>query len=372
MDKSSDSDDTGTCSTCDTQESDTNTDTDSDSDSDSDTDLGGVTPVQAVRVVGYATWTLEFDETAESAGFTDCSYSRSYEGLQYLDQPYLCPDCDVQTGGTATMTEGDECFAQISSAGPERYEAWGFSQAGFFRGAPENRPMGQLAEIALAGEGEETEISWSSEYELTDGGLMDLSASGGFTWTIDPNTEIIPPEHSQTGDYACGWPQNDPGNLVLDYTLADGSVFPNAYLRDQCDEEVAIWDLYGRYLVFDNTQPDCGPCRSMADTSEAFIQDMADQGIEVMMVSLMGNGLSEPWVEPSLDTVESWVTAYALESPVLADRGFGYGLMPPYFDNDYGFPAWMVVAPDMTIIQGGIGFGSWDTIESIVLGHAGN
>ena len=278
----------------------------------------------------------------------------------------------MQTGGNAVMTEGEDCFAQISSAGTERYEAWGFSQTAFYRSSPENQPMGELAEITLAEEGEETSIGWESEYELTDGGLMTLSASGAFVWTTDPEVQLTPPEHSQVGPYACGWPQEDPGDLVLDYTLADGSVFPNGFLRDQCDENVAIWDLYGRYLVFDNTQPDCGPCKSMAESSEAFVAEMAEQGIEVMMVSLMGNGLSEPWVEPSLATVQSWVKAYDLEGPVLADRGFGYGLLPPYFDYDYGFPAWMVVAPDMTIVKGGVGFGSWDTIKGIILDHSGN
>jgi hypothetical protein len=97
---------------------------------------------------------------------------------------------------------------------------------------------------------------------------------------------------------------------------------------------------------------------------------MATQGIEVMMVSLMGKGLSEPWVEPTDQTMNEWVEAFGLKGPVLADRGFGFGLMPPYFEDDYGSPAWMVVGPDMRIVTGNVGFSNWDAVKSIIETHA--
>jgi hypothetical protein len=367
-DKADDSQDTGETPIAD---SGTSTDSGTPTDSGDTEDTFPPDTQDAVRLTGQATWTLIFDEEAEANGFFDCSYSRSFEGLQYLDQPYLCADCEVQTGGTATMTEGEDCFAQISSAGPVRYEAWGFSQEGFFRSSPENQRLGELSEITLAEEGGETPIGWVSDYDITEGGTMNLAAEGSFSWSVDPETQLEIPGSGHSGPYTCGWPQNDPGDLELDYTLADGSVFPNVHLRDQCGEQLSIWDLYGRYLIFDNTQPDCAPCRNMAESAEAFVDQMAGQGVEVMMVSLMGNGLSEPWVEPSEEMVDAWVDAYGIEDPVLADRGFGYGLMPPYFDFDYGFPAWMIVAPDMTLIVGNVGFTSWDPMESIILEHAG-
>ena len=372
-DKADDGQDTGDTLTDSGATTDSGTSTDSGENGDSgDTEDTSPPDTQdAIRVTGQATWVLDFDEEGESNGFFDCTYARTYEGLQYLDQPYLCPDCEVQAGGTATMTEGEDCFAQISSAGPVRYEAWGFSQTGFFRSSPENQRLGELSEISLADEGEENPIGWSSDYDLTVGGTMNISAEGSFIWTTDPDTQLDLPGTGHSGPYTCGWPQNDPGTLEIDYTLADGSVFPNAQLRDQCGEQVSIWDLYGRYLIFDNTQPDCGPCKNMAASSEDFAAAMSTRGIEVMMVSLMGNGLSEPWVEPEPATVNSWVSAYGLQSPVLADRGFGYGLMPPYFDYDYGFPAWMIVAPDMTLIKGGVGFSTWDEMDAIITEHAG-
>jgi hypothetical protein len=350
-------------------------------DSGSVTDSGDTNPVDtqdtappetqdAILVSGHATWTLQFDTDAEANGFFDCTYTRTFEGIQYLDQDYLCPECTAQTGGTATMTDGADCFEQISTAGPVRYEAWGFSDTGFYRSSPENRALGELTEITLAAEGSETPIDWTSDYDITAGGTMNIAALGGFTWTQSAATQIEKPGTGHNGPYTCGWPQNDPGTLELDYVLADGSTFPNAYLRDQCGEQVSIWDLYGRYLVIDNTQPDCGPCQNMANTSEDFISEMATQGIEVMMVSLMGKGLSEPWVEPTDQTMNEWVEAFGLKGPVLADRGFGFGLMPPYFEDDYGFPAWMVVGPDMRIVTGNVGFSSWDAVKSIIETHA--
>lgn len=358
---------------------DTGSDTEPVTDSGTSTDSGDTEDTEdtappdttdAIVVTGQATWILAFDEEAEGNGFFDCTYTREYEGVQYLDQDYLCPDCTAQTGGTATMTDGDECFAQISTAGPVRYEAWGFSETGFYRSSPENQRLGELDEITLAAEGTETPIGWTSDYDMTDGGTMNIAAVGGFTWSEDTNTQIEIPGSGHSGPYTCGWPRNDPGDLELDYVLADGSVFPNAFLRDQCGEQLSIWDLYGRYLVIDNTQPDCGPCQNMAETSEDFIADMKADGIEVMMVSLMGKALSAPWEEPSAGTMDAWVEEFGLKGPVLADRGFGYGLMPPYFEYDYGFPAWMVVAPDMTVITGNVGFSSWDAAQSIIETHA--
>ena len=81
----------------------------------------------AVVVTGEVTWSLTFDEAAQAKGFTDCSYTRTFQGTQYLDMDYLCPECSVQVQGTATMTEGLDCYSQISSsASTERTEHWGW------------------------------------------------------------------------------------------------------------------------------------------------------------------------------------------------------------------------------------------------------
>jgi hypothetical protein len=48
--------------------------------------------------------------------------------------------------------------------------------------------------------------------------------------------------------YACGWPQNDPGNLVSTGTQ-EGDVIANLRFIDQCNEELSLWDLAGEYHI---------------------------------------------------------------------------------------------------------------------------
>ena len=89
-------------------------------------DLWGDGPL-SVSIASEITWTVEFDREAERLGYEDCSYSRSYLGDQFLDQQYLCPECDVMTNGVAEMLSGESCFEQLSSDLGTRLELWGFS-----------------------------------------------------------------------------------------------------------------------------------------------------------------------------------------------------------------------------------------------------
>ncbi|MFT4627876.1 MAG: hypothetical protein ACI8PZ_006568 [Myxococcota bacterium] len=48
--------------------------------------------------------------------------------------------------------------------------------------------------------------------------------------------------------YACGWAHNDPGNL--EHTGDDvGDTIANLELRDQCKEQVDLWDMAGEYHI---------------------------------------------------------------------------------------------------------------------------
>lgn len=325
----------------------------------------------AVVVTGEVTWTLTFDETAQSKGFTDCSYTRVFEGNQYLDMDYLCPECSVQVQGTATMTEGLDCYGQISSsATTDRTEHWGWSEAAFYRTGAAQSPLGELTELTPPAEGEPASLGWESENELSDGGVMLLTASGTMTWMLDETILLPDPWPSSPSAYACGWPTNDPGTLTQDYTLAVGSTFPNVRLIDQCDEPMALWDLYGSWLVMDTSQSDCGPCQSMADTAEAFVEEMAAEGHDVKVVSFLGNGLSNPFGTPDEDTHSAWVESFGLTDPVLYDRGFAYALFPEFVEEysgeSFGYPTWIVVDPEMNLVHGNVGFSSWDDVGDII------
>ena len=324
-----------------------------------------------VRMTGSVTWTLTFDEEAQANGFETCSYRRSYEGEQRIDHSYLCPDCEIMVQGVATMEEGGDCHAQISSdTGTQRTELWGLGNGSFFRSGHEQRALGALGEIAGMGADQDIALFWESDNTLTAGGTMHLEAVGTTRYTIDPSIVPDPDTVPHEGVYACGWPQNDPGTLVLDYHIDVGKTFPNVHLMDQCGERLSLWDLYGHWLILDTTQSDCGPCRSMAGSSEEALQAMRADGIDVMMVSFLGNGLSAPFETPSQSTFNNWVETYNLQDPVLFDEGFAFALFPSFVEEytgeGFGYPTWLLVNPEMTLVHGNVGFGNWDSIRSAI------
>ena len=213
-------------------------------------------------------------------------------------------------------------------------------------------------------------LAWESEYELAAGGIMTLKAEGMMAWWLDTQLLLPDPWPARTEPYACGWSQADPGDLELDYDLRIGSVFPNVRLVDQCSERLALWDLYGRWLVLDTAQPDCGPCRSMAASAEAFVEQMAGEGVEVMVVNLLGAGLAAPFDEPDPEVYASWVEDYEPSGPVLKDLGFAYALFPDFAEEatgeSFGYPTWVVVGPDLRIHAVNVGFSDWEAVAEVI------
>ena len=107
-------------------------DTVGDDDDVADDDDATAATVDAHVVTAEVTWTLDFDAEAEAEGYTDCEYTRTYEGVQFLDQPYLCAGCTIQLAGTAEMIAGYEtCYEPTFGGDQDRTEYWGF-------GWPEN------------------------------------------------------------------------------------------------------------------------------------------------------------------------------------------------------------------------------------------
>ena len=98
---------------------------------------------------------------------------------------------------------------------------------------------------------------------------------------------------------------------------------------------------------------------------------MREQGIEVMMVSFLGNGLSAPFETPDTTTFTNWVEQYDLQDPVVYDEGFTYALFPDFVERftgeGFGYPTWLLVDPDMTLVYGNVGFGTWEDIQNKIL-----
>ncbi len=332
----------------------------------------GDEPVAATRAEGDVAWTLAFDADAEAAGLTDCTYTRHWEGLQAIDQPYLCPECTALSWGEAEIIDGLDCYQQLVPTGEAlSWEGWGFSEDGrFFRSGGENRSAGELATFDLPAQaGDPVTIGWEAEYDMTAGGRMVLSATGTYRWWSDADTLLDDPMGPRENtESACGWPRRNPGTLTGVMPLALGEVMPNVRLEDQCGEPADLWDFYGRWLILDSSQEDCGPCRIMADEAGAFVEAMAAEGIEVVMLSLMGNGLDQPWETPPSSVIDNWVSQFSLNGPVLKDRGYAYSLFPAFLGPEsFGFPAWLVVNPEMQLVNGKVGYSSWDDARNMIL-----
>ncbi len=355
---------------------------DDDTGDDDDDDTTGPT-VPARVITAEVTWELGFDAEAEAAGYTDCSYSRTFTGVQYLDQPYLCPDCTHQFQGTAEMVDGfADCAEPIFGGSETRTEYWGLgwseaagTEATFFRGSRENQGTGELTSIAAVTLDELFELGWNSEYSLADMGLPDdgqmtLVATGTATVTIDDSTQLPDLYQPRTEPYECGWPTNNPGNLETDWLLQEDTTFPTAWLEDECGELVNLWDFHGSYLVLDSTQPDCYYCILMAEAAPDFLAEMDDAGIPTVFISLLGEGLSNIVGEPTQGDFEDYIASYGSGEPILKDRGFGYAIFEPYWGDDLGYPSWTVVRPDMTGLAVGKGFSSFEEIRDLILADA--
>lgn len=369
---------------------------DPDTDIDPDTDSGGgdlpplqsacatgeegeVASLPSIRLESTITWSIDFDAEAEAAGASDCSYTRVYEGVQRLGWEHLCPECDFIARGDATMTEGLDCYAQISSTAADvRTELWAIEDGTkLHRSGRDQFPMptvlAELAETSV--DGAAVPVTWGSEDNaLTDGGTFALAAEGTVAWSLDETLLQDDPWGPRADAYACGWECEDPGDLVGTSPLGLGETIPNGRFRDQCGEMVDLWDFHGSYLVIDASQSDCGPCRTMADTHDAFVQQMRAAGIPVRVITLMGNGLAATWETPSEETVDAWVEAYGLTEPVLADTAWTLSYFPTFIDGysgeDYGYPAWIVVDPELRPIHGNVGFSDWDAVAEVIVSDA--
>ena len=334
----------------------------------------GDAPHVATTLAGTITWDLDFDADAEAAGYVDCTYTRAYdEMVEVGDQPYLCPDCSVITTGVGVMTTGyDDCYTQISDSDAERVEHFGIGtvdgETHFFRTGVENVSLGDLGAIV---DGDVWAVAWEDTSDLDEGGTMTLSAAGEIVAGTAEDVLVEDVTGARTEPYTCGWPMNNPGGPVESWTVADGEVFPNVRLEDQCGEAMDLWDFRGYYLVIDSSAVNCGPCQQMAETAEAFRTRMAVTCAPVEMVTLLNASLSSINQPADLDTRLEWAKEFGITSPILADKGAGYALLPEYLGQEDGmsFPSIVVLDPEGRVIYGSSGFGdtTWDTIGAVIL-----
>ncbi|MFO0555018.1 MAG: redoxin family protein [Polyangiaceae bacterium] len=338
-------------------------------------DLGGAggTPVvdmpKVKTIIGDVTWQVTFDDAAITAGATNCSYTRHYEGTEDESAKWFCPSCDVIFRATVEMTAGQaDCFTQISADPPLTEEWIGYdSTAGtYYRGYG----MTMTSQGTLEANGD----ALSTTNQILDqmapvGGTFSFDVAGTFTQAEadgDPLNGFHPPD-----TYACGWPKTDPAPYTGDYTLAEGGTLPDGLFKDACGETVRLHDLAGRYLIVEMAARDCPPCQQMATDEEAFIADMEAQGVEVKVVTLLAPSLADPLGIASQAQLNNWKTNFSLTSPILADRGWGLSMFEPLYGDQVGFPSLTIVDPNLKVIAHQSGYGGFADIKAAILADAG-
>lgn len=325
-------------------------------------------PVMRKTMSGDVTWQVTFDDAAKAAGATDCSYTRHYDAVEDRSAHWLCPTCEIMYQADVTLTAGlDDCFSQISALEPNAKEWLGYAGGTWWRGA--GGPLTEQGTVTIEGA---TATTANLVEDLTfseQGGTFAFNVSGQLALGEaegDPWNGFVPPE-----TYACGWPKSNPPEYTGDYVLVKGGVVPDGLFKDKCDEVVRLHDFKGAYLVVDMAAIDCPPCQQMAEEEEQFVADMAAQGIEVHVVTLLAPSLANVFGKTTTGQLKNWTTKYELTSPVLADRGWGLSIFEPAIGADQiGYPSWAIVTPDLLVLDFMTGYGGFDELAATIVADA--
>ena len=344
---------------------DTDPDTDPDSDpadpdADPDADLDSNTVLLTLQ--GEVTWTVDFDDPAE----TDCFYTRSYVGEEDRSAPWLCPACEAVYHLDVEIVAGrTDCFDRVSDREPTAQERHGFGDGVWYRSSTgamielgtATRDGDALTVAAMSTEPDRTGGPWS----FTIGGTVMLGETVG-----DPIHGFRAPD-----TYACGWPKADPAPFTGDYTVVPGGTLPDGVFLDVCDEPVRLHDFAGSYLLIDVSATDCGPCQSAAAAEEGFVEELSAEGVDVWVVTLLVPSLSNTAASPTQRELTDWIEAFSLTSPVLADRLWGRSVVGGAMGEDFAYPAFVLVAPDLTVLMMDTGYVSFDPYRAAILAHLG-
>ena len=303
------------------------------------------------------------------AGQTDCSYTRHYEGVEDNSAPWLCTQCEVMFRADVQMTAGlNDCFAQVVAPGgmPSPTEWIGYGNGSWWRSV-----QGPLAEqgTAMVAMDDVTTQNLVADLPAQLGGVLGFDVNGQLTMGEEDGDPMHGWVAAET--YSCGWPKGDPPAYTGDYTTGMGQTVPDGLFRDACDEVVRLHDFAGSYLMIDMSAMDCPPCQTMAGQEEQFVADMAAQGIEVHVITLLAPSLGDVFGETTNAMLNNWTDTYGLMSPVLGDRGWGQGVFAQLFGGVAGsYPTWVLVDKQLQIFESGEGFGGYSQMQAAIEAHA--
>jgi thiol-disulfide isomerase/thioredoxin len=313
--------------------------------------------VPTATLSGTLVWTVGFSDGS------DCTYARTYEAVEDRSIDWSCPDCDVRYRATVTLVD-DGCRTRITDA-PASPEEWIGTGAGtFYRTSLPYTPMGSQG--AAEEDGGAVAVSWSTdETTATPGGATyTLSTSGTLTAgsiVSDPWHGYKPPDA-----YVCGWPKADPPPYRGDYRLDIGTPVPDALFADACDQGLRLGDLEGRYVVMELAATDCGPCQAAAALEEPFVDELARDGIEVVVVTLLAPTLDDVLGVTDTALRADWADTFGLSGPVVWDRGYGLWVLGEAAGEGLAYPTFAVLSPTGRVLDVRTGFASWDVFASVI------
>ena len=336
-----------------------------------DFDLGGA---PRALTSGTRTYDFDFGAEAEANGYSDCSFTYEYtNGKEDRTLSHLCPDCDAVFEVNVDLVDGQACHDIFFYTGVPAKQWIGWNADTVFHGFDKH--------YQLWDEGEATHSTdaVSGSYNYTDptgesGFTYELTSSYAYTYdaSVDPWGDYAPLEANAKTE--CGWPRSGAENYTGDGILAVGEVLPDATLVDICDDGIRLHDFKGKYTVFMGKASDCPPCQSMAQGEPGFVDSMSAAGVDVNAVTIFTPSLSDPLGHSPDFLINGWVDTFDLHSPVLADRGYAYWVFGEAGGPQSGFPYWVLVDPDMNVLDFGSGYSPavFTSMENQILADMGN
>lgn len=329
-----------------------------------DTDPGTADPAVQGTVSGTITWNVDFNAAGEAAGATDCAYTRTYVGLEDDSAPWLCPECDSVFLADVTVSAGlTDCYDDVSASAPGETEWLGFGGGVWYRGSG-----AWLTERGPATQDGDTFTVSQAVNDTESGGDYAFDIQGSLTVGEQPGDPLAGWAPAET--YACGWPKADPAPYEGDYVATLGATLPDGVFHDACEDVVRLHDFAGAYLVVEISAMDCPPCQDAAGQEEAFVAEMTAEGLPTYVITMLAPSLSNTAGTPTTRDLEEWIETFDLHSPVLADRVWGLSVIGQHAE-DFGYPTFLVVAPDLEILHVGVGFSSYAEFAEVIRADAG-
>ena len=84
----------------------------------------------------------------------------------------------------------------------------------------------------------------------------------------------------------------------------------------------------------------------------------------------MAPSLSDVFGKTTKAMLTTWTENFELTSPVLADRAWGLSMFVPIFGAaETGYPSWVLVDPDLNVMETGNGFGGFEDLKTSILAN---